>query len=52
MLYLFEHLFLYYVLLLQSNRNYYIYYPSDVTEDLGIAAIRLNQYKAHFHSQG
>ena len=40
------------MLISQSNRNYYVYYPNDVTEELGIAAIRLNQYKAHFHSHG
>ena len=37
---------------LKSNRKYYIYYPSDVTEELGIAAVRFNQFKVHYHSIG
>ena len=39
-------------LLHQSNRNYYIYYPDNVSPSEGIYAVRLNQYKAHYYSHG
>lgn len=38
--------------IMQSNRDYFIYYPADVTPKLGISAIRWKQYKAHFQSHG
>ena len=36
----------------QSNRDWYIYFSSGVTKELGISAVRWHQYKAHYNSQG
>ena len=36
----------------QSNRDWYIYFSSGVTKELGISAVRWHQYKAHYNSHG
>ena len=38
--------------MLQSNRDFYIYYTSSVTPKIGMSALRWKQYKAHFNSHG
>lgn len=36
----------------QSDRSVYIYYPSNPDPKLGVFAVRWNQYKAHYYSNG
>ena len=36
----------------QSNRESYMFYPSDPTKDDGVFAVRWKQYKAHFIIKG
>ena len=37
---------------LPGKREYYIYYPDDPREDIGIFAVRYREYKAHFYQHG
>ncbi len=37
---------------MQSGRSVYIYYPSSPDPKLGVYAVRWNQYKAHYYSNG
>lgn len=39
-------------IVMQSNRDFYIYYTSSVTPKIGMSALRWKQYKAHFNSHG
>ena len=36
----------------QSNRDFYIFYPTNPSQDKGVYAVRWQQYKAHYHSHG
>lgn len=36
----------------QSDRDVFIYYPSNPDPKLGVFAVRWNQYKAHYYSNG
>jgi len=38
--------------ILQSQRDYYIYYPPGASPDTGVFAIRYKEYKAHYYTSG
>jgi len=39
-------------LLFKSNRDFVIYYPANPNPDRGVYAVRWNEYKAHYYSNG
>ena len=39
-------------LIFQSNREYFVYFGDNASKDLGISALRWQQYKIHYNSHG